>query len=60
MREDYLKQSHKSLSTKNIKNQKKSLFDANEARISRIKKSIEGLEETINNLEEELKKIINA
>jgi len=36
---------------KNEKGQKRSLFEANEARIARTKKTIESLEEAINNLE---------
>lgn len=59
-KEEGLRLSHKSLSNKGEKHQKKSLMEANEARISRTKKTIEGLEEAIGNLEEELKKIMQA
>ena len=50
-KEDIHKFSHKSLSGKD-KNSKRSLADLNENRISRTKKTIEGLEEAIVHLEE--------
>ena len=57
-RDDILKLSHKSVGKD--KNSKKSLADINESRIARTKKTIEGLEEAIVHLEEELKKILQA
>lgn len=59
-KEEGLRLSHKSLSNRVEKNHKKSFIDANEARITRTKKTIEGLEEAINHLEDELKKIMQA
>ncbi len=38
-----LRLSHKSMTGKSDKGQKRSLFEANEARIARTKKTIEGL-----------------
>ena len=52
--------SHKSLAGKSDKLQKKNLIEANQSRITRTKKNIEGLEEAITHLEEELKKILQA
>jgi hypothetical protein len=59
-KDDVLRVSHKSLNGKTDKHQKRNLFDANEARITKTKKTIEGLEEAIAHLEEELKKILQA
>lgn len=42
-KEDQLRLSHKSISTKNDKIQKKSIIEANQSRITRTKKTIEGL-----------------
>ena len=39
-KEDIMRMSHKSLSSKVEKNQKKSLMEANDARIARTKKTI--------------------
>lgn len=44
--------SHKSLTSKGDKSQKKSLIEANEIRIGKIKKNIESLEEAIASQEE--------
>ena len=57
-RDDIMRMSHKSLCVKD--KSKKSLTDINESRIARTKKTIEGLEEAIVHLEEELKKILQA
>ncbi len=45
-----MRMSHKSLSSKAEKSQKKSLMEANDSRIARTKKTIEGLEEAITHL----------
>lgn len=52
--------SHKSLNSKIEKSQKRSMMEINENRISKTKKNIEGLEEAIFNLEEELKRLLQA
>lgn len=65
-REELLKMSHKSLSAirsdkhSELRGQKRGQLESNEQRLGKTKRSIEGLEESIGGLEEELRRVTQA